>query len=62
MTITHRYPNGTVVDASAPVLTVESFFSTEMHSVQQGTYGQRYANVSGDDTVVDCVQRTHRIP
>ena len=24
---------------------VESFFSTEMHSVQQGKYGQRYANV-----------------
>jgi hypothetical protein len=44
-TITHRYPNRTIVDASAPSSTVERFFSTEMHSVQQGKYGERYANL-----------------
>jgi len=45
-TITHTYPNRTLIDASAPSSTVERFFSTEMHSVQQGKYGQRYANLT----------------
>ncbi|HZO94884.1 MAG TPA: protease pro-enzyme activation domain-containing protein, partial [Candidatus Baltobacteraceae bacterium] len=44
-TITHRFANRTVVDASAPSATVERFFSTEMHTVNQGKYGQRFANV-----------------
>ncbi len=44
-TVTHRYSNRTVVDATAPSSVVENYFSTEMHSVQQGKYGQRYANV-----------------
>jgi subtilase family serine protease len=44
-TVTHRYANRTVVDASASSSIVESFFTTEMHSVQQGKYGQRYMNV-----------------
>ena len=44
-TVTHRYANRTVVDATAPSSVVENYFSTEMHSVQQGKYGQRYANV-----------------
>ncbi len=44
-TVTHRYSNRTVVDATAPNSVVESFFSTQIHSVQQGKYGQRYANV-----------------
>ena len=44
-TVTHRYSNRTVVDASAPSSVVENFFSTEIHSVQQGKYGQRYTNV-----------------
>ncbi len=44
-TVTHRYSNRTVVDATAPSSVVESYFTTEMHSVQQGKYGQRYANV-----------------
>ncbi|MGA7572287.1 MAG: protease pro-enzyme activation domain-containing protein, partial [Candidatus Aquilonibacter sp.] len=43
-TITQRYPNRTIVDASAPSATVERFFSTQIHSVQQGKYGQRYLN------------------
>ena len=44
-TVTHRYANRTVVDATAPTSIVESFFSTEIHSVQQGKYGPRYTNV-----------------
>src|SRR5579872_4469262 len=35
-TITKRYSNRTIVDAVAPSSTVERFFSTEMHSVNQG--------------------------
>jgi hypothetical protein len=44
-TITRRYPNRTIIDATAPSATVERFFSTEMHTVQQGIYGQRFANL-----------------
>ena len=46
-TVTQRYPNRTVVDATAPSSTVERFFSTEMHTVQQGKYGTRFTNVRG---------------
>jgi len=45
-TITQRFPNRTIVDATAPSATVERFFSTEMHTVQQGKYGSRFANVT----------------
>jgi subtilase family serine protease len=45
-TITQRYSNRTIVDASAPSSNVERFFSTQMHSVSQGKYGQRYANLT----------------
>ncbi len=45
-TVTHTYPNRTIVDASAPSATVERFFSTQMHTVMQGKYGQRYANLT----------------
>src|SRR5579871_4194062 len=44
-TIVGRYSNRTVVDAVAPSATVERFFSTEIHTLNQGKYGQRYANV-----------------
>lgn len=44
--ITHRYSNRTIVDASASTATVEKFFATEMHTVSQGKYGQRFANLS----------------
>jgi subtilase family serine protease len=44
-TIAHRYPNRTIVDATAPSSIVERFFSTEMHTVRQGKYGQRFANL-----------------
>ena len=44
-TITQRFSNRTIVDATAPSATVEHFFSTEMHTVQQGKYGARFANL-----------------
>ena len=44
-TVTQRFPNRTIVDATAPSSTVERFFNTEMHTVQQGKYGSRYANL-----------------
>ena len=44
-TITHRYRNNTLVDATAPSAVVERFFATEIHSVNQGKYGGRYTNV-----------------
>jgi len=44
-TITQRFSNRTIVDATAPSSTVERFFSTEMHTVQQGKYGARFANL-----------------
>ncbi|HTU69407.1 MAG TPA: protease pro-enzyme activation domain-containing protein [Candidatus Baltobacteraceae bacterium] len=45
-TITHTYANRTMVDASAPSSVVEKFFSTQMHTVSQGKYGQRFANLT----------------
>ncbi|MBV8155851.1 MAG: hypothetical protein JOY98_15650, partial [Candidatus Eremiobacteraeota bacterium] len=44
-TITHRFANRTIVDAKAPSAVVERFFHTEMHTVRQGKYGQRFTNV-----------------
>ncbi len=44
-TITQRFPNRTIVDATAPSSTVERFFSTEMHTVRQARYGDRFANL-----------------
>jgi hypothetical protein len=44
-TITQRFSNRTIVDAKAPSATVERFFSTEIHSVAQGKYGERFTNV-----------------
>ncbi len=43
-TITQRFANRTIVDASAPSSAVERFFSTQMHTVSQGKFGQRYTN------------------
>lgn len=45
-TIAHRYSNRTIVDASAPSATVEKFFSTQMHTLSQGKYGERFANLT----------------
>ena len=45
-TITKRFPNRTIVAATARTSVVESFFSTEIHSVRQGKYGERYTNVT----------------
>ena len=45
-TITKTYANRTVIDASAPSSTVERFFNTQMHNVNQGKYGTRFANLA----------------
>ena len=42
--IVQRFANRTVVDAVAPSSTVERFFGTQMHTVHQGKYGERYVN------------------
>jgi hypothetical protein len=44
-TITQRFANRTIVDAKAPSSVVERFFSTEMHTVHQGKYGERFTNL-----------------
>ncbi|HEX4013863.1 MAG TPA: protease pro-enzyme activation domain-containing protein [Candidatus Cybelea sp.] len=44
--IEKRYPNRTIVDATARTATVEQFFSTQIHVVHQGKYGDRYTNVT----------------
>lgn len=45
-TIVKRYPNRTIVDATARTSTVEHFFSTEIHTVHQEKHGARYTNVT----------------
>ncbi|MBV8066518.1 MAG: hypothetical protein JO113_00975, partial [Candidatus Eremiobacteraeota bacterium] len=45
-TIVKRYSNRTIVDATARTSIVERFFSTEIHTVQQGKHGERYTNVA----------------
>jgi hypothetical protein len=44
-TIAKRYSNRTIVDAKAPSSVVERFFSTEIHTVHQGKFGERFTNV-----------------
>ena len=44
-TIEQRFSNRTIVDATAPSATVERYFATEMHTLQQGKYGERFANL-----------------
>ncbi|HTA38669.1 MAG TPA: protease pro-enzyme activation domain-containing protein, partial [Candidatus Acidoferrales bacterium] len=44
-TITQRFSNRTIVDAKAPSSVVERYFATEIHTVNQGKYGQRFTNV-----------------
>jgi Pro-kumamolisin, activation domain len=45
-TVVKRYPNRTIVDATARTSTVEHFFSTQIHTVHQGRRGERYTNVT----------------
>src|SRR5579862_1679905 len=45
-TIVQRFPNRTILDAAARSAVVERFFSTEIHNVRQGKYGERYVNVT----------------
>jgi kumamolisin len=44
--ITRHSSNRTIIDATAPSASVEKFFSTEMHTVSQGKFGQRFANLT----------------
>ena len=43
--VVQRFPNRTVVDATGRSAVVERYFSTEIHTVHQGKYGERYTNV-----------------
>jgi subtilase family serine protease len=45
-TILARFSNRTIVDATAKSAVAERFFSTEIHTVHQGKYGERYTNVT----------------
>jgi subtilase family serine protease len=44
-TVVHQYANRTIIDARAPSAVVERTFATEMHTVSQSGYGNRYMNV-----------------
>ncbi len=44
--IEKRFENRTIIDATARTSVVESFFSTEIHTVHQGKYGERYTNIT----------------
>jgi hypothetical protein len=44
--VVRRFPNRTIIAATAPTSSVEHFFSTEIHTVHQGKYGDRYTNVT----------------
>jgi len=45
-TITQRFSNRTIVDASAPSAVAERFFATSIHTLDQGKYGRRFSNVT----------------
>jgi len=45
-TLVRRFPNRTIIGATARTSSVEHFFSTEIHTVHQGKYGDRYTNVT----------------
>jgi kumamolisin len=58
-TITHRYSNRTVIDATARSSSVERFFSTEMHTVSQGKYGERFTNLTKATVPASIAQYVH---
>jgi len=43
--VTNSFENRTILDVAAPVRTVERYFATEIHTVNQVGHGFRYANV-----------------
>ncbi len=45
LTVTHVFPNRTLLDVRAPSAAAERFFGTEIHSIAQTGYGTRFANV-----------------
>lgn len=44
-TVAQEYANRTIITAIAPTTAIEKTFGTEIHSVSQGKFGQRYMNV-----------------
>jgi subtilase family serine protease len=44
--VVQRFPNRTIIDATGRSAVVERFFSTEIHNVHQGKYGERYTNLA----------------
>ena len=60
-TIVKRYPNRTIVDATARTSVVERFFSTEIHTVHQGKYGERYTNVKAATVPQHRAARSRRL-
>jgi hypothetical protein len=45
LTVTRTYPNRTLLDVAGTSAAAERFFGTEIHTVVQGSYGLRFANV-----------------
>ena len=59
-TVTHRYSNRTVVDASAPSSVVENFFSTEIHRRATGQVRSAlHERQTGDRAGIDRFVREH---
>jgi len=46
LSVTGTYTNRTVLDFGGTSSTVEHFFGTEIHTISQGRYGLRFANVT----------------
>jgi hypothetical protein len=44
--VTHAYADRTLLDVAGTSAAVERFFRTEMHSLSQGRYGERFANAT----------------
>ncbi|MGA9274130.1 MAG: protease pro-enzyme activation domain-containing protein, partial [Candidatus Cybelea sp.] len=45
-TIVKRFSNRTIIGATGRSAVAERFFSTEIHNVDQGKYGERYTNLA----------------
>ncbi len=45
LTVTHTFPDRTLLDVRATSAAAERFFGTEIHSIAQAGYGTRFANV-----------------
>jgi hypothetical protein len=45
LNVTHTYSNRTLLDIAGTSVAAERFFGTEIHSLSQGRYGERFSNV-----------------